>query len=336
MDVHCARVIVGYAISDNLPTIRLSGVANMIWSWGQLRRRHGDAFAVRTDVLSALTVLVSRMPSAFAVQGLSCSAMGCANLGVPLRAAAAPLMRVLIAECTQRAETEFNMQAMANTASAVVRMGGADVLGTAAVPALLRAFDRRATRLPPPYKPTELSALAAAMLRCSVRPTAFCLVQTLASSSPECNNVPALQGVDRSGSPAVASCQPPMFVMGTSSDSWPSSSSSSQLPIGSSDTSLFSHDALGRSDPILTLRNSCSSRSPSENGFLAHSSEGSFSVEHSSMHGTTTGVGSLQQVLCNDVASSVGVQLATTLFEFDISHLLPEHPFCIASDAPKQ
>ncbi|KAK2078971.1 hypothetical protein QBZ16_002661 [Prototheca wickerhamii] len=105
-------------------TFDSQGVANMVWSWGQLRRRHGDAFAVRTDALAALTLLVQRTPAAFAVQGLSCTAMGCANLGVPLRAAAAPLMHVLVEESTRRADT-FNMQAMANTASAAVRFGGA-------------------------------------------------------------------------------------------------------------------------------------------------------------------------------------------------------------------
>lgn len=179
-----------YALALNFDS---QGVANMVWSWGQLRRRHGDAFAVRTDALAALTLLVQRTPAAFAVQGLSCTAMGCANLGVPLRAAAAPLMHVLVEESTRRADT-FNMQAMANTASAAVRFGGAAVLGAGALAALLRAFDRRAARVPAPHKPAELAALGGAMARCGVRPTAPCLVQAAAGADGHATP-------DRAGSP---------------------------------------------------------------------------------------------------------------------------------------
>ena len=78
-------------------------------AFGQLRKRHGDAFAVRTDVLAFLTFVVERTARTFAVQGLSISAVGCANLGPALRADSAPLMRLLIQESLRRFR-QFNMQ----------------------------------------------------------------------------------------------------------------------------------------------------------------------------------------------------------------------------------
>ncbi|KAL6785436.1 hypothetical protein ACKKBF_B00240 [Auxenochlorella protothecoides x Auxenochlorella symbiontica] len=168
-----------YALALNFDS---QGVANMVWSWGQLRRRHGDAFPVRTDVLAGLTLLVSRMPGAFAVQGLSCTAMGCANLGATLRAAALPLVRVLVREAGARAPA-FNLQAMANTASALARMGGEAARDAAALD-MLAAFDARAARLAGPHKPAELAALAGAMQRCGLEPRAPCLVGALERERP--------------------------------------------------------------------------------------------------------------------------------------------------------
>ena len=78
-------------------------------AFGQLRKRHGDAFAVHTEVLASLTFVVDRTARNFAVQGLSSAAVGCANLGPALRADSTPLMRLLIDESLRRFR-QFNMQ----------------------------------------------------------------------------------------------------------------------------------------------------------------------------------------------------------------------------------
>lgn len=47
-----------------------AGVANILWSLGAMKKKHGEAFALRTDVLAALTFLVKRIVPSFAVQVL--------------------------------------------------------------------------------------------------------------------------------------------------------------------------------------------------------------------------------------------------------------------------
>jgi hypothetical protein len=44
------------------------GISNMLWSFGQLRRKNGEAFAIRSDVLGALTAVVQRRAGTFAIQ----------------------------------------------------------------------------------------------------------------------------------------------------------------------------------------------------------------------------------------------------------------------------
>ncbi|PRW32584.1 Solute carrier family 35 member G1 [Chlorella sorokiniana] len=137
------------------------GVANMLWAWGLLAKRHSAVFPLRTDVLTGMAFVVARLSSSFAVQGLSCAVVGCANMGPAYRASVAPIVHLLIAQSLQRI-TSFNMQAMANMASAFSRMG-TDMLSASRTRLVLAAFDAHAVALPPTYKQQEALSLATAL-----------------------------------------------------------------------------------------------------------------------------------------------------------------------------
>ncbi|GAB4822231.1 hypothetical protein N2152v2_009277 [Parachlorella kessleri] len=49
-------------------TFDTQGAANSLWALGMLKKKHGDAFVIRTDVLSALSFLCQRMMPSFQVQ----------------------------------------------------------------------------------------------------------------------------------------------------------------------------------------------------------------------------------------------------------------------------
>lgn len=71
--VHAGSVVGQHCQGYRLPSTHtltppLQGISNILWGWGQLRRRHGELFPLRTDVLSALAVMVGRMAPSFAVQ----------------------------------------------------------------------------------------------------------------------------------------------------------------------------------------------------------------------------------------------------------------------------
>ena len=123
------------------------------------------------------------------LQGLSCSLVGCANLGPALRAAVLPLAQCLVAESLRRVPA-FNLQAswapsdvpmqwpcmrfrvpslmacasafklcvllclqaMANAASAVSKLG-LHMIQAMPTQALLAAFAAHAAALPPPHRP---------------------------------------------------------------------------------------------------------------------------------------------------------------------------------------
>ncbi|KAL4421371.1 hypothetical protein ABPG75_010662 [Micractinium tetrahymenae] len=148
------------------------GIANILWAFGQLRKKHGEGFPVRPDVLASLQFVVCRIAPSFAVQGLSSATVGCSNLGPILRPVVLPLVQALVAEAGRRV-WQFNLQAMANMASAISRMGP-ELLNAGPTRFLLAAFDVHAVGLPPAgHKPQEAATLCAALKACGVGPVRF-------------------------------------------------------------------------------------------------------------------------------------------------------------------
>lgn len=139
------------------------GISNHLWAFGLLRRRHGEGFPIRLDVVVALGATVARQAPYFAVQaslggeggvaaaleppllcllpvpvpgarhdcrplslcfffppsipqGLSCTAVGCGNMGSGLRAVCLPIMQTVVAECLRRPPAAFTTQAISNIA----------------------------------------------------------------------------------------------------------------------------------------------------------------------------------------------------------------------------